>query len=98
MVLSLYFIRAQWVTMNHEAVLAILPGSKENALTQEDIALAMGMDTSSYTARGRTKRQLSKALRALMKRGYVACDVRQGENGHKAWHNIYWKTELAGSI
>jgi predicted GNAT superfamily acetyltransferase len=84
--------------MNSEAVLAVLPNSKAYALSMNEIALAMGLDISSYTAMSRTKRQLSRTLRTLMKRGYVACDVRQGENGHKAWHNAYWKTELVKSV
>ena len=83
--------------MNPEAVLAVLPDSKEDALTLEDIAIALGMDISSYTAMGRTKRQLSRTLRSLVKWGWVGCDKRQGENGHRAWHNAYWKTEIAGS-
>jgi hypothetical protein len=31
---------------------------------------------------------------ALIKLGWVACDERQNEEGHKLWHNTYWKTEL----
>jgi transcription initiation factor IIE alpha subunit len=58
-------------------------------------ALAMGLDISSYTAMGKTKRQLSKTLRALIKWGWVNYDVRQNENGNKSWYNIYWKMELA---
>jgi predicted transcriptional regulator len=84
--------------MNSEAVLAVLPDSKENALSMNEIASAMGMEISSYTAMGRTKRQLSKTLRALIKWGWVDYDVRQNENGNKAWHNIYWKTALAKSV
>ncbi len=26
-------------------------------------------------------------------RGWVACDERQKEEGHKFWYNAYWKTE-----
>ena len=84
--------------MNPEAILAVLPDSKKGALTLEDIALALGLDTSSYTALGRTKRQLSRTLRSLIKWGWVTYDIRQSENGHRAWHNAYWKTELAGPI
>jgi hypothetical protein len=61
--------------MNSEAVLAVLPDRKEDALSMKGIALALGLDISSYTAMGRTKRQLSKTLRTLMKQGYVACEV-----------------------
>ncbi len=39
--------------MNPEAILAVLPDSKEDALTLEDIALVVGLDTSSYIAIGR---------------------------------------------
>ena len=83
--------------MNPEAVLAVLPDNKDEAISMKEIALALGLDISSYTATGRTKRQLSRALRSLIKWGWVACDQRQGENGYKAWHNAYWKTELAES-
>ncbi len=83
--------------MNPEAVLAVLPNSKEDALTMEDIALALGLDISSYTAMGRTKHQLSRTLRSLIKWGWVAFDIRQSENGHRAWHNVYGQTELAES-
>jgi hypothetical protein len=48
-----------------------------------EIALAMGLDISSYTAMGRTKRQLSKILRALIKWGWVDYDVRQNATGNK---------------
>ena len=61
----------------------------------KEIALAMGLDISSYTAMARTKRQLSRILRALIRWGWVDCDQRQSENGHKAWHNAYWKTDPA---
>jgi predicted transcriptional regulator len=84
--------------MNSEAILAVLPDSKENALSMNEIALAMGLDISSYTSMGRTKRHLSKTLRALIKWGWVEYDVRQNENGNKAWYNIYWKTEMAKSV
>ncbi len=83
--------------MNPEAVLAVLPNSKEDALTLEDIALALALDTSSYTAMGRTNRQLSRALRSLIRWGWVTYDIRQSENDHRAWHNAYWKTRMAGS-
>jgi hypothetical protein len=38
---------------------------------------------------------LVRALGALIKWGWVACDERQKEEGHKFWYNTYWKTELA---
>jgi hypothetical protein len=68
--------------MNPEAVRAVLPASKENALSLNDIALALGLDISSYKAMGRTKRQLSKTLSALIKWGWVDCDFRQNANGN----------------
>ncbi len=83
--------------MNHEVVLAVLPDSKEEAKSLKEIALAMGLDISTHTAMARTKRQISRILRALIRWGWVDCDQRQSENGHKAWHNAYWKTELAKS-
>ncbi len=84
--------------MNSDAVLAILPNSKDEAISMKEIALALGLDISSYTATGRTTRQLSRILRALIKWGWVGCDRRQGDNGHRAWHNAYWKTEMARSV
>jgi hypothetical protein len=38
---------------------------------------------------------LVRALGALTKWGWVACDERQKEEGHKFWYNAYWKTDLA---
>ncbi|MGA9098395.1 MAG: hypothetical protein WB392_05630 [Methanotrichaceae archaeon] len=84
--------------MNPEAVLSVLPDSKEDALSMKEIARLMDLDISSYTSMARTKRQLSRTLRSLIKWGWVCCDQRQGENGHRAWHNAYWKTELAGAV
>ncbi len=81
--------------MNPEAVLAILPNNKDEAMSMKEIALALGLDTSSYSTMGRTRRQLARTLRSLIKREWVAFDVRQGEDGHRAWHNAYWKTEMA---
>ena len=83
--------------MNPEDVLAVLPDSRDEAISMKEIAIALGLDISSYTAKGRTKRQLSRTLRSLIKWGWVGCDRRQGENGHRAWHNAYWKTKLAKS-
>jgi hypothetical protein len=67
-------------------------------MSMKEIAIALGLDISSYTATAKTKRQLSRTLRSLIKWGWVACDKRLNENGHKAWHNAYWKTELAKSV
>jgi predicted transcriptional regulator len=83
--------------MNPEAVLAVLPDNKDEAMSMKEIALALGMDISSYTAMGRTKRQLSRTLRSLIKWGWVACDHIQDEESKRFWHNVYWKIELAKS-
>ncbi len=77
--------------------MAVLPDNKDEAMSMKEIAIALGMEISSYTATAKTKRQLSRALRALIKWGWVACNQRQGENGHKAWHNAYWKTQIVKS-
>ncbi len=84
--------------MNPEAVLDDLPDSKEDAISLKEIALAMGLDISSYTAMARTKRQLSRILRALIRWGCVARDKRQSDNGQRFWHNAYWKTELVSQV
>jgi hypothetical protein len=55
----------------------------------------MGLELSSYVDWVRAERRLIRALRALIKWGWVAYDKRQNEIGHKFWYNIYWKTELA---
>ncbi len=77
--------------MNSELVLEFLPINKEDAKSMDEIAQAMGLDISSYTSSARTKRQLARALRSLVKWGRVACDKRQSEVGYKSWHNAYWK-------
>jgi hypothetical protein len=53
--------------MNLEAVLAVLPDNKAEAISMKEIALALGLDISSYTAIARTKRQLSRTLRVLIR-------------------------------
>ncbi len=83
--------------MNHDAVLAVLPDNEDEAISMKEIALELGLDISSYTATGRTKRQLSRSLRALIKWGWVAYDYIQDEDSKRFWHNVYWKTELARS-
>lgn len=83
--------------MNPDAVLAVLPDSRDEAISMKEIAIALGLDISSYTAMGRTSRQLARTLRSLIKWGWVTYDIMQSENGHRAWHNAYWKTELAES-
>ena len=81
--------------MNHEAVLAVLPDSREEAKSIKEIADAMGLKISSYVDWVRTELRSVRALGALMKWGWVDCDERQKEEGHKFWYNAYWKTDLA---
>ena len=81
--------------MSHEAVLAALPNSKDEARSLKDIAEAIGLATSSYTDWVRAERSLARILRILIKWGWVSRDKRQSDNGHRFWYNVYWKTELA---
>jgi hypothetical protein len=81
--------------MNHEAVLAVLPDSRDEARSIKEIAQAMRLEISSYADWVRAERRLVRALGALVRWGWVACDERQKEEGHKFWYNAYWKTELA---
>jgi hypothetical protein len=79
--------------MNHEAILAVLPESKEDAKSLKDIAQAMGLEISSYIDWIRIEKRLSCSLRTLARWGCVAIDRRQRDDGHKFWYNAYWKTE-----
>lgn len=81
--------------MNPDAVLAVLPDSKEEAKSLREIALAMSLDISTHTDWIRAERSLARVLRILIKWGWVARDKRQSAEGQKFWHNAYWKTELA---
>ncbi len=81
--------------MNQEKVLAVLPDSKEEAVSVREIAQAMGIEITSYMDWVRTRAAVVGALGALIRWGWVACDERQREEGHKFWYNAYWKTELA---
>ena len=81
--------------MNHEAILTVLPDSKEEAMSLRQIAQAMGLKISSYTDQISVQRRLARSLRTLIKRGWVKCELRQGKAIPKLWHNAYWKTELA---
>ncbi len=81
--------------MNHEMVLAALPNRVEDARSMKEIAQTMGIEISTYVDWIRAERSLSRTLRALIKWGWVACDRRQREEGHKFWYNAYWKTALA---
>ena len=81
--------------MNHEAILAVLPDSKEEAMSLRQIAQAIGLKFSSYTDQMSAQRRLARSLRTLIKWGWVKCELRQGKVIPKLWHNAYWKTELA---
>lgn len=81
--------------MDPEVVLAVLPDSKEGALSMKEIALAIGLDISTHTDWIRTERSLARVLRTLTKWGLVESDKRQRKEGHKFWFKAYWKTELA---
>lgn len=86
------------INLNSEAVLAVLPTSKEEAKSLKEIAQAIGLDVTSYVDWIRAERRLASSLRSLIKWGWVACDRRQNEDGHKFWYNAYWKTALAESV
>ena len=81
--------------MSHEAVLAALPNTKEEARSLKDIAQLIGLEIATHADWIRAERRLTRSLRSLTKWGWVTCDKRQSENGHKFWYNAYWKTELA---
>ena len=81
--------------MNQEAILAVLPDSKDDAKSLKEIANEMGLDVTAYVDWIRVERRLSSSLRALARWGLVALERRQREDGHKFWYNAYWKTELA---
>ena len=80
--------------MTHEAVLAALPNSKDEARSLKDIAVAIGLEISSHTDWIRAERSLARVLRILIKWGWVSRDKRQRID-HRFWHNVYWKTDLA---
>jgi predicted transcriptional regulator len=80
--------------MNHEAILAALPDSKQEAKSLKEIAEAMGLDIATYIDWIRVERRLSSSLRSLIRWGWVACEQRQREDGHRFWYNAYWKTEI----
>ena len=68
--------------MNQEAVLAVLPDSKDNAISLKEIANEMGLDVTSYVDWIRAERRLSSSLRALARWGLEALERRQKDNGH----------------
>lgn len=81
--------------MTYEVVLAALPDSEAEAKSLKDIAHVIGLEISSHTDWIRAERSLARVLRILIKWGWVSRDRRQRTDGHKFWHNVYWKTDLA---
>ena len=81
--------------MKQEEVLAVLPNSKEDAVSIREIAQAMGIEIATHMDWVRTRVAMVRTLGALIRWGWVACDERQREEGHKFWYNAYWRTELA---
>jgi len=51
--------------MNHEAILAVLPDSKDDALSLKEIARELGLEMNSYVDWIRVERRLASSLRAL---------------------------------
>ncbi len=81
--------------MNQEAILAVLPHSKDDAKSLKGIANEMGLDITAYVDWTRVERRLSSSLRALARWGFVALERRQREEGPRFWYNAYWKTDPA---
>jgi hypothetical protein len=80
--------------MAHEEILAVLSESKDNAKSLREIALAMDLETTTYIDWIRVEQRLSRALRSLIKWGWVAADKRKMDGRQKFWHNVYWKTDF----
>jgi hypothetical protein len=55
--------------LNHEAVLAALPNSKDDAKSLKDIAQAIGLATSTHMDWIRAERNLAGIFRILIKLG-----------------------------
>jgi hypothetical protein len=81
--------------LNQEDILAVLPGSRDEAKSLKEIARDMELEMASYADWIRVERRLSSSLRALARWGFVDQERRQREDGHKFWYNAYWKTRLA---
>ena len=81
--------------MNQEAILAVLPDSKDDAKSLKEIANEMGLEITTYVDWIRVERRLSSSLRALARWGLVALERRQREEGQRFWYNAYWKTDPA---
>ena len=62
--LSLASGRSKGDAMNHEEVLAVLPDSREEAKSINEIAQAMGLEISSYVDWARAEQRLVRALGA----------------------------------
>ena len=75
--------------MNQEAVLAVLPDSKDDAKSLKEIAKEMGLDITAYVDWIRVERRLSSSLRALARWGLVALERRKREEGQRFWYNAY---------
>ena len=81
--------------MNQEAILAVLPDSKDDAKSLKEIASEMELDITAYVDWIRVERRLSSSLRALARWGFVALERRQREEGQRFWYNAYWNTDPA---
>jgi predicted transcriptional regulator len=81
--------------LNQEAILAVLPSSKDDAKSLKKIAKEMGLDITTYVDWIRVEMRISSSLRALARWGFVALERKQREEGHKFWYNAYWKTDPA---
>ncbi len=79
--------------MNQEAILAVLPHSKDDAKSLKEIAKEMDLDITAYVDWIRVERRLSSSLRALTRWGLVALERRQREEGQRFWYNDYWKID-----
>jgi DNA-binding IclR family transcriptional regulator len=69
--------------LNQEEVLAVLPGSKEEAKSIKEIAQAMGIEITTHMDWVRTRAAVVRALGALVRWGWVACDERRGKRATK---------------
>jgi hypothetical protein len=81
--------------MSHEAVLAVLSNSKEEAKSIKEIARAMNLEITSHMDWIRVEQKLARSLNALTRWGWVAYDRRQQITVPRLRYNAYWKTDLA---
>jgi hypothetical protein len=61
--------------VNQEAILAVLPDSKDDAKSLKEIANEMGLEITAYVDWIRVERRMSSSLRALKRWGFVALDL-----------------------